>query len=250
MIRIYTISLSICLSFILNFESYAQEKRDCFVQLNNGKTIPANYINVKSPFLGKAHLLIDGKQKINLLEVEAFQNAKGYFIYDFVGNSLTKKILRREIIGNIDTYSYSYTAAGVGGFTAGAGTYVPTTHRVNKMLFKKGSGPLQKTKLSNLKIAMADNPESMKLLKQVGNSYILDGTLWAAGLAMVIGGILHSEKKDRESNISTNPNNFAQQDSFKMSPFFYIGGVVATIPFFTYGLKDRKKRKAILIYNK
>lgn len=226
--------LVIC-SLILLFStttSLAQLRQ--FVELRDGTRFEGS-IEVKEPFLKKAHILLNDTTSILLSDVEKYQSVDGYFVRMHEGMGET--FARRIVEGNIDLYTRflpsggsSFTPAPFGGgmiYTGVSGSYSSAEY------FSKDDGPVLKANARNLKRELADNAESMRYLNR------RDG-MTAIQIIGILGGI---------GLTAANIN--AQLD--KENPNFsgtFIGLIMITgsawIPYYS---KKNLTQQAIEVYN-
>lgn len=217
-----------------------------YLGLHTGEIIKAKQLDYKTPAFGKKHFRLDGdKERYDFSQVKFYRNHTGYHLKgDPVGSG--PAFYKREFHGTrINTYSIertTYTAGAPGMYGAPMGG---TFNTYTLDYYTKDDGEMKKMKLANLKLDLKDNSASMVYLEKVSGINKVNGILYGAGAAMIIGGIIataNSAKKDE----SLPPGD----SSISISPFVFIGAVVVNIPWFTKGTKRKKMQEALMLYDK
>lgn len=156
---------------------------DHFVQLKNGD-VHRGEIQYKKPFLVAPYVLVNNTHKYKLSNVKAYQTKDGYF--RTVPTILSGEVFARRVEkGRIDLYSrvdiyYNWDTMGS-----------ITTTRYD--YFIKDKQPLKKANYKNLKVALSDNPESMRYLKEYKILSFVQGGLAITCIGLFIAGISQIE---------------------------------------------------------
>lgn len=240
------------LSFICLFISYnavfAQLKDSLYLGLKDGTVIKAKTLEVKSPFLAGAYLLVNGEEKYKATRVKFYRDLNGYFLNATTPNNPKEQFYQREFEGKISLYSkISQTySPGFGGSADTYGTGFGGTIRSNKAEFiQKGSeSNLVNLNYKNLYNATKENEDCQVLLKQIKNIRTFSAISYGAGAALIIAGLVHTINKNEQSGPPPYPDT-----SIKFSPLLIAGAVVAIIPTFTNRSKRNKMLNVISIYN-
>jgi len=199
-----------------------------------GDTLRTN-VEFKDPLLGRSHLLVDGERH----EIDEFS----ILHIDGVTSAVVegRRLARLLSDGRIRFYARTVTTAGtmmpMGGPGGGMMMSPGTSSEVGYI--QTSGGPVQKATYANLSEAMADNPESMRLLAR---SRSLTTTRWVVtGLgvaAFAAGGLLIYN---------------AEQNGESYTPFIPIAVAgaagIAAGSYLLPGLADDARDEAIDIYN-
>ena len=225
---------SLALATLVALASPAQAQASDYILLVSGDTLRGT-VEVRSPLLKKTYLSF-GDRRVELEEASEFRSEdETYAIVD------TRTIVRRVSTGpRVDFFSRTVTTT-TPGMTAGAGpgaVYMPGSVSSESIgYYRLDGGPVEHASASNLRTALADNPESVRYLRQEQTlAYIQYGTL-AAGLAAAAGGAYLS---------------FQQSDSstFRPHPLLIVGVGTTTLSNFVFpSERTRRVRQAIDAYN-
>lgn len=229
------------LFLILAFQTLAQSSSTPYLQYQDGTEIFPSTLKYKSPVIGKQHLLIGGEKKVNIEEVKAYQDATGYYLFDYVsGYSRTR--LKRETVGKISTYSRTFSTyvPGAPGMPGGNIGYFSNT---KQSYFQKEDQPIQPVNYLNLERAVRDNPQSMAHIEKHNALRKLSIWSYVGGGLLIIGGIAHMSQLNQQEGPP--PYNA----TIKFSPWLFVGAAVVTIPLFTNNTKNEQLQLAIKKYN-
>ena len=234
-----------------------------FVHLNDGSTIYSRKIDlVNSGWKGK-YLLLDSNRRVPLGQASDFKGWEGAYAVGFLNGQFDVYKLENEG-RRISLYSQCYyTSETVYASTTPNGPSFPTTitTREKSLFFRKDDSAIQRLTFKNLKIAVADNAASMRELRIAGTNLYVGVGLLAAGVGLVVGGIIqtHQRNTDAQNAYSAASRAWVTQNNpnapmptlphYGLSPLFWVGTVTtfsALIPLATVG---RHAHKAILIYN-
>jgi len=218
-------------------KSIAQDS-SLIVGLKSGKVIHANQLKLKEPLLKSSYILVNESEKYPIQEVKYYQDQTGYYSWARIDAYGKEVKLKRELTGNVNTYSrlvssYSYNEFG--------GMY--STTKVE--YFQKGQNEINKINYENLSRALSDNAASASKLDETKSLKTLNVVAYVVGGGLLIGGLAHM------NSLNQNEGSPPYEDtSIKFSPLFFIGAATLTIPLFTKSPMKRKLNEAIAIYNK
>lgn len=223
--------LTILLLIIVSASGFAQYRN--FVELRDS-TIIRGKVELSDKLFKKKRLIVNDTTEILMSNVRAYQTTDGYFLRmnQGYGDDFAKRIEE----GNIDLYTRvqthmapSYMPGPNGTSTFVGGGFSQT----NVEYFSKNGEKLQKANARNLKTALFDNPESMRLLKKRDNLTVVQVLGIIGGATLAIGSVV-AQKDKEDINLSG----------------FVIGGVIMSgsswIPSFQ---KKELTRDAIEVYN-
>jgi hypothetical protein len=221
------------------------------VGLKNGQVYNVADVEVKSPLFGRSHLLLDGRQRIDLADVGFYEDQTGHYVRTTLPNSNRETTLRREKTGRISlyaTYNTSYASSpygmgmgmGMGGFGYGGYPYGGFGnpyggYRTTKTeYFSKDNGPVQNLNLRNLAIATAENPGAQQLLSNARRYRQSTIAAYVVGGGLLVAGLVQSTRPTSSPGIS---------------PLFYAAIPVLIVPLIFQSKQAEAQRQAIALYN-
>ena len=224
--------LTTLLLIIVSASGFAQYRN--FVELRDS-TIIRGKVELSQKMFKKTRLIVNDTTEIPLYKVRAYQISDGYFLRmnQGYGDDFAKRIEE----GNIDLYTRvqthmstpSYMPGPMGTSTFVGGGFSQT----NVEYFSKNGEKLQKANARNLKKALFDNPESMRLLQKRDNLTVVQVLGIIGGATLAIGSVV-AQKDKEDINLSG----------------FVIGGMIMSgsswIPHFQ---KKELTQEAIEVYN-
>ena len=220
---------------LLALATPASAQASDYVLLVSGDTL-RGAVDVRSPLLQKTYLAF-GDRRVELEEVSEYRSDGE--TYAIVG---TRTIVRRVSSGpRVDFYSRTVTTTTPGVATsAGPGGPVYTPGSVSSETigyYRLDAGPVERASASNLRLALADNPESLGYLDQEKTLAAAQYATLAAGLAAAAGGAYLSFQQSDES-------------TFRAHPLLIVGVGTAALSNFVFpSQRDRRVRQAIDAYN-
>lgn len=207
-----------------------------YAGLTNGDILYAQSITLRERSFNNSYLIIDGRDQVLLEDVLYFKNQEGYFVYEPVENSSRRKLMKREFQGPITLYSVTKVVYngnnnfdpyyGYGGYSGG------NFREKTDYYFRKENGPIVNYTYRNLKMALADSPEAMAIVQEVGRTRFIMYSLYVGGGALTLYGALIT------------------LTSGGIPPYTWAGIVMLAIPNFLSGRVDSKMEQAMLLYNK
>lgn len=235
-------SISI-LAFFLTIGVLAQSSDSTFVVgLKNGTIYYPGTLKMKTPIVGRAHLLLNKDQRIDLDKVKYYQDATGYYVFKNI-DGFRETRLKREVQGRVNTYSRIVDTYSPG-FTGPNGIYTPGNFNSAKLeYYQVGDGGIYTINYENLSKALKNNPQSVASLKRVKSLKNLNTAAYIVGSALVVGGLAHMGSLNEKEG----PPPY--DTTIKWSPFFFLGAATLTIPLFTKAPKQKRLREAIDAYN-
>ncbi len=222
------------------------------VGLKNGKVYSVSDVEVKSPLFGHSHLLLDGRQRIDLADVGFYEDQTGHYVRTTLPNSNRETTLRREKTGRISLYATYNTSfgspygmgmgLGMGGFGYGGfgnpyggfGNPYGGYRTTKTEYFSKDNGPVQNLNLRNLAVATSDNPGAQQLLSNARRYRQSSIAAYVVGGSLVVAGLVQS----------TRPTG-----SPGLSPLFYAAIPVLIVPLIFQSKQAEAQRQAIALYN-
>ncbi|HET9502225.1 MAG TPA: hypothetical protein VFO93_01705 [Hymenobacter sp.] len=221
------------------------------VGLKNGQVYNVADVEVKSPLFGHSHLLLDGRQRIDLADVGFYEDQTGHYVRTTLPNSNRETTLRREKTGRISlyaTYNTSYASSpygmgmgmGMGGFGYGGYPYGGFGnpyggYRTTKTeYFSKDNGPVQNLNLRNLTVATAENPGAQQLLSNARRYRQSTVAAYVVGGGLLVAGLVQSTRPTGSPGIS---------------PLFYAAIPVLIVPLIFQSKQAEAQRQAIALYN-
>lgn len=248
----YRTLLVLFTSFLVSVYSKAQSANDSlYVGLKNGRIIKAKTLELKSPLLAEAYLLVNETEKYKTNTVKFYRDLEAYFLNASIGSG-SERFYKREFQGKISLYSktyYSPSSMGVGGFGGnafGGGMMYTGAVTGNKVEFiQKGTGgSLEKLNYNNLYAIAHDNVECAELLRKIKNLNTFSTISYGSGAALILSGAIHTASMNKNSGPPPYPDK-----KIKFSPMLFAGLAAVIVPSFTIGSKKKKMLKVISIYN-
>lgn len=218
------------------------------VGLKTGEVFRAYDVVIKQPVFGRAFLLLDGQQRVDLGEVRYYEDETGHYVRTTLPNSRRESTLRRDRQGRISLYSITntqYAGSGMGYPYGGYGSYGgfgryggfgPTYRTVKTDYFSKDNGPVENLTLRNLTLATTDNPTSSALLRQAQRYQTYTTLSYVAAGGLVLAGLY----------ATLNPNVAGPA----ISPLVYAGLPLLIVPLVMQSKQQNNLRQAIMIYNR
>ena len=221
---------------LLALAAPASAQTSDYLVLVTGDTL-RGAVDVRSPLLQKTYLSF-GDRRVELEEVSEYRSEGE--TYAIVG---TRTIVRRVSTGpRVDFYSRTVTTTTPGMATgAGPGGPIYTPGSVSSETigyYRLDGGPVERASASNLRVALADNPESLGYLNHEKTlAFAQYGTL-TAGLAAVAGGAYLSFQR-------------SDKGTFRAHPLLIVGVGTAALSNFVFpSQRERRVRQAIDVYNR
>ncbi|MBI5474398.1 MAG: helix-turn-helix transcriptional regulator [Ignavibacteriae bacterium] len=163
-----------------------------YILLSSGGRI-AGKVDMHQTFLRTPYLTLNDSIKYTLENVQAFQNSEGYF--GKVAGTKTSMVLRMSQ-GKLDLYratqsswtaghSYSFSTPGGMQTVSTPGSFNTSTAEY----FSKNGGDILDADYGNLKVALADNPASMRHLNTYRTLNYVQWGLAGGGVALIAGGL-------------------------------------------------------------
>jgi hypothetical protein len=179
------------LTFLSASSLFSQESGcNNFYYLYSGNLVCANSIEYKTPVFGTRHFIIDGK-RVELDKIKFYKNETGFYgntAQDLHFDSPSFVIRIKE--GNLNLYEYTGTVTHMN--MGPHGGMVGSTHsRVKNYYYNKGYGNLKKAKYSNLKVDLADNPESLIHINKYKKLQTAEGVLIGTAAVILVGSVIH-----------------------------------------------------------
>lgn len=164
-----------------------------FIYLFSDSVIYAESVRLRPDFYHSFQIRADSK-RFPVAQVKFFSNEDGFFAnarkLNFTGSA---SFSERIITGKINLYQeaiyvpYLYDRQYKQGYSAGLISDVGVNAA---MFYNKGYGDLKKVNYNNLRLDMADDPESMRLLTTYRKSIKTRNTLYTAAGISVVGTIV------------------------------------------------------------
>lgn len=202
-----------------------------YLKLKTGEEIYDNFTLNNSAWVNP-HIILEDQTRIDFYELECYQYEYDYFqnIPSFFNKG---KLAKRIIKGKIDLFSITSTNSTPENFTNmnSIGFSYPTRNDY----FEKDDGVLNKVNYKNLKVALADNSESMKYLSEYKTLTTIQWGLCFTGIGLMVGGAIMMHDDDNMNSEGI--------------PIMIIGSVVNMSCIIPYFNKSEKIEEAIEAYN-
>ncbi|MEN8248910.1 MAG: hypothetical protein ABFS32_08260 [Bacteroidota bacterium] len=226
----------LCLTFfpLLLSATYAQDADSCqqFIQFREGSKECFDEVTIETM---SNKVVADGKE-ISILAIDRFATANSFYMVDWPsGHPVIYKSYKEG--KRIKLFNQLNSKTGTM-YNHSTGTVTTTT--TDKDVYSKDGGPLREVKMKSLKRDLSDNPESMKVLKNVSKRKMLQAGLYTVGYSsIIIGGVVTLK------DISVDPSDLGAP---KISPILLLGGLTWA----AYSMRDGNKERlfdAIDLYN-
>ncbi|MEQ8469846.1 MAG: hypothetical protein RIC35_01595 [Marinoscillum sp.] len=206
------------------------------IHLKSGETISTQYayLNSNGGF-SQPYVRIDNK-KGEKITIDRVTHVEGFDQYSKYKYFQPIKLQGRNIWGertyNSDRINIFYTNIISGTWTA--------SYKSKYFQYEKDGQPLKKLTYANLKIDLADNPESIESLKKGNALKITQILLYGLGATLIGVGIANDFSNDELSD----PND----TSIKIPPAVIAGAITLYIPWFINGPKQNHFVNALKAY--
>lgn len=236
------------------------------VRLKDGSTVHSNNIQLVNSFTQGKYLRLDNSRQIPLSKVTDFNGQQGTFAVGNIDGEFD--VYKLETEGpRISLYSQClYETETVFASTTPGGPQFPTTltSQAKAFYFRKNDSDIQRLNYQNLKLAVGDDPASLRELRLGRTDLFLGIGLFTAGIVMAAADIHHTIQLN---NNAQNAYNAASKTWFNqtlsnpnapmptlpphygVSALFYLGlatTISAVIPLASIG---KHTHNALYIYN-
>ena len=237
-----------------------------YVRLKDGSMVHANKIELVNSFTQGKYLRLDNSRQITLSNIRDFNGQQGTFAIGNINGEYD--LYKLETEGpRISLYSQCYyETQTVFASTSPGGPQFPTTltSQAKAFYFRKNDSDIQRLNYQNLKIAVEDDPASLRELRLAHTNLFLGIGLLTAGIAMAVADIHHTIQQNNDAQNAynaaskawfnqtfTNPNAPmpALPAHYGVSALFYLGlatTISAVIPLANI---SKHSHKAMYIYN-
>lgn len=195
-------------------------------------------VQIQRALQGNFTIVFNDSANFDLGKISQFENTEGWFAvvpkhYLHPERSFTENILlKRVIIGKADVYSkYDLLLRRPGSIPY---DYFSIKHEL-----------LQEVEYTNLRSALRENSQSMKLLNHHQNYKRLTLLLFGAGFSTTFYGIAKGAQRKLERPSSAS----YQGPGFRWTSAAYVGMGITLSAFIPYFLKDNKLKQALDAYN-
>ena len=196
------------LLILLLVSSAAAQTSDFVVLAASGDTL-RGHVELRDPFLKRAYVRVDS-QRVEIEDVREFR--EGETLFAVVERRNLARLVRQG--ERVDFYARYVTSSTPGMMvpTGGPGsgmTMTPGTSSTEEIAYYRlDGGPVERASASNLRIALADNPESLRALDQYQNlTYAQYGTT-AVGLGAFAAGAALTLASEENGEYSVSPLTF------------------------------------------
>ncbi len=217
-----------------------------FVYLFTGEKIYSEVVEHRDQFMGSGYFLV-GKEQYRADLVKFYKDASGFYANTKKLNVTGKSIFSKRIItGRVNLFEQEkmYTTPS---YIDAAGTFNPgTSSKTIKSYYNKGFGDLKKANYKNLKIDLADSPESMGYISKYRKYKNVQIILSVVGGALVATGITSYFIK---SDVDRNAPNYKEPNTTPDMLIAVAGGGLIGCSYYLSFPKRDKLKKAIEAYN-
>lgn len=218
-----------------------------FVYLFTGEKIKSEVVEFRDQFMGSGYFLV-GKEQYSADLVKFYKDAKGFYANTKRLNVASKSVFSKRIIsGRVNLFEQEkmYTTPS---YIDVAGTYNPgTSSKTIKNYYNKGFGDLKKATYKNLKIDLADSPESIEYLSKYRKYKNVQIVLSIVGGALIVSGITTYFIKT--SDVDRNAPNYKEPNTTPNMLVAVAGGGLVGFSYYLSFPKRDKLKKAIDAYN-
>jgi hypothetical protein len=180
---------SLIVLFLFMVLKHAWSQDGDFIELKNGDVIHGSKIEYKSPVFKSAYLLVDEKDKYELIDVAAYQINKAYFKRLTPTGVSYSGFYLRTAHGKID--AFVKTSANF--VMQPNGTMSNVSNRWD--FYSVEGGPLKKTRYRFLRKELKDSKAAMKILNEIRAIRYVSAGLYLGGTALIVTGIANASGK-------------------------------------------------------
>jgi len=238
---------SICL--LANICTYGQVATNTgsFVYLYSGEQINANVVEYRDRFMGGGYFVV-GSEQYSADLVKFYKDANGFYANTKKLNVTGKSVFSKRIIsGRVNLFEQEkmYTTPS---YIEVSGAYNPgTSSKTIKNYYNKGFSDLKKANYKNLKIDLADSPESMGYINKYRKYKNVQIVLSIVGGALIATGITSYFIKT--SDVNRNAPNYKEPNTTPNMLIAVAGGGLVGCSYYLSFPKRSKLKKAIDAYN-
>lgn len=218
-----------------------------FVYLYSGEKIKSDVVEFRDQFMGSGYFFV-GKEQYSADLVKFYKDANGFYANTKKLNVTGKSVFSKRIIsGRVNLFEQEkmYTTPS---YLDAAGVYNPgTSSKTIKNYYNKGFSDLKKANYKNLKIDLADSPESMGYIKKYRKYKNVQIALSIVGGALVATGVTSYFVKT--SNVDRNVPNYKEPNTTPSMLIALAGGGLIGFSYYLSFPKRDKLKKAIDAYN-
>ncbi len=218
-----------------------------FVYLFTGEKIKSEVVEFRDQFIGSGYFLV-GKEQYSADLVKFYRDANGFYANTRKLNMSGKSVFSKRVInGRVNLFEKEkmYTTPS---YIDAAGTYNPgASSKTIKNYYNKGFGDLKKATYKNLKIDLADSPESMGYLKKYRKYKNVQIALSIVGGALIATGVTSYFIKT--SDVDRNAPNYKEPNTTPSMLIALAGGGLVGCSYYLSFPKRNKLKKAIDAYN-
>jgi len=218
-----------------------------FVYLYSGEQVNANVVEYRDQFMGGGYFVV-GTEQYRADLVKFYKDANGFYANTKRLNVTGKSVFSKRIInGRVNLFEQEkmYTTPS---YIDAAGTYNPgTSSKTIKNYYNKGFSDLKKANYKNLKIDLADSPESMGYINKYRKYENVQIVLSLVGGALIATGITSYFIKT--SDVNRNAPNYKEPNTTPNMLIAVAGGGLVGCSYYLSFPKRSKLKKAIDAYN-
>lgn len=237
----------ICIMASFNAFSQTDSATIKFVYLFTGQKVSSNVVEYRDQFMGSGYFQV-GNERYSAGLVKFYKDAFGFYANTMKLNLTGKSIFSKRILsGRVNLFERvkMYTTPS---YIDASGSYNPgASSKTIKNFYNKGFGDLKVATYHNLKVDLADSPESLGYLKKyrrIKNTQIIlsivGGALFATG---VTNYFIKVNDVDRSVPSYKEPNTTPE-----MLTAVAGGGLIGVSYYLSFPKRDKLK-KAIDAYN-
>lgn len=218
-----------------------------FVYLFTGEKINSDVVEFRDQFMGSGYFHV-GNEQYSADLVKFYKDSKGFYANTKKLNMTGKSVFSKRIIsGRVNLFEQEkmYTTPS---YIDAAGTYNPgISSKTIKSYYNKGFGDLKKATYKNLKVDLADSPESVGYLSKYRRYKNIQIVLSFVGGALVATGITSYFIKT--SDADRKAPNYKEPNTTPDMLIAVAGGGLIGCSYYLSFPKRNKLKKAIDAYN-
>ncbi len=218
-----------------------------FVYLFTGQKVSSDLVEYRDQFMGSGYFMV-GNERYSADLVKFYRDASGFYANTMKLNVTGKSVFSKRIIsGRVSLYERvkMYTTPS---YIDASGSYNPgASSKTIKNYYNKGFGDLKMATYHNLKIDLADSPESLGYIKKYKKYKNVQIILSIVGGAMIATGVTSYFMKT--SDVDRNVPGYKEPNTTPNMLIAVAGGGLVGFSYYLSFPKRDKLKKAIDAYN-